>query len=183
MKENDYLWDGTGESDAEVEQLESLLGKYRYQPLPLALPPKQTYTVESRSSALRIWAIAAMALIALATAVWFGLYRYASPKQNEQAMQTDKSSGTVNRTPSNTDLSETEKNPATKQQLVAEQKAPHRVRPSHAKMSNKNEVKFDQALLAEGERAKEQLLLALHLTSSKLNIAQKKVHQHEEPQS
>ncbi|HYE71960.1 MAG TPA: hypothetical protein VEF04_01465 [Blastocatellia bacterium] len=182
MKENDYLWDGTGEPDAEIEQLESLLGKYRYQPLPLALPPKQTYAVESRSSALRIWAIAAMALIALATAVWFGLNRSNTPRP-DQAMQPNSTPGTVNKTPSNVIVPEAEKDPAPKQEIVAEQKAPQRIRSNRTKASGKIEFKLDQASIAEAERAKEQLMLALHLASSKLNIAQKKVHQHEEPQS
>jgi hypothetical protein len=32
---DDYLWDGSGEPDADVEQLEKLLGSYRYQARPL----------------------------------------------------------------------------------------------------------------------------------------------------
>src|SRR5438270_9435134 len=35
---SDYLWDKTGEADAQVERLEGLLGELRYKPLLLELP-------------------------------------------------------------------------------------------------------------------------------------------------
>lgn len=35
---SDYLWDKTGEPDAETERLENLLGQLRFQPTPLDLP-------------------------------------------------------------------------------------------------------------------------------------------------
>lgn len=35
---SDYLWDKTGDADAEVERLEELLGALRHQPRPLDLP-------------------------------------------------------------------------------------------------------------------------------------------------
>ena len=36
---NSYLWDGTGEPDADVRRLEDLLGRYRY---PKVVPPSST---------------------------------------------------------------------------------------------------------------------------------------------
>jgi hypothetical protein len=39
---SDYLWDRTGEPDAEVERLESLLGAARYRPRPLELPSEES---------------------------------------------------------------------------------------------------------------------------------------------
>ena len=35
---DDYLWDGSGEPDPEIEKLERLLGKDRYQPKAVAMP-------------------------------------------------------------------------------------------------------------------------------------------------
>ena len=35
---SDYLWDKTGEPDAEVERLETLLASFSHAPRPLALP-------------------------------------------------------------------------------------------------------------------------------------------------
>ncbi len=33
-----YLWDGTGEPDAEVARLEATLSRFRYTPRPLSIP-------------------------------------------------------------------------------------------------------------------------------------------------
>jgi hypothetical protein len=37
---DDYLWDGTGEPDPEVERLEQMLSVYKYQPVQLELPAR-----------------------------------------------------------------------------------------------------------------------------------------------
>jgi hypothetical protein len=47
---SDYLWDRSGEADAEVERLEELLGRLRYAPRPFELPAE---TVESAQRAAR----------------------------------------------------------------------------------------------------------------------------------
>lgn len=67
---NDYLWDGSGEADPEVEELEQLLGRLRYQPKPLELPapPRRVYWPQL--------AAAAAILVALAAGLWF----YFQPK-------------------------------------------------------------------------------------------------------
>ena len=36
--EDDYLWDKTGEPDAEIQQLEQVLGTLRHQPRSLEIP-------------------------------------------------------------------------------------------------------------------------------------------------
>ena len=35
---DDYLWDGSGEPDPEIRELEDILGELRYQPRPLEIP-------------------------------------------------------------------------------------------------------------------------------------------------
>ena len=46
---SDYLWDKTGEPDAEVERLEALLGGFGHKPRPLALPAQAAPFVRRRS--------------------------------------------------------------------------------------------------------------------------------------
>ncbi|MEW6733546.1 MAG: hypothetical protein AB1489_19615 [Acidobacteriota bacterium] len=72
---DDYLWDGTGEPDPEIEHLEDVLSRYRYQPsarilpMPLPVPPPK-----------RHWygfaAAAALILLTLMVGLWFTLLRY-----------------------------------------------------------------------------------------------------------
>ena len=65
---DDYLWDRSGEPDPEVERLERVLGKYRYQDKPLS-PALRSRLSERRGGWLRLAAVAAAILIAL-TGLW-----------------------------------------------------------------------------------------------------------------
>lgn len=62
---DDYLWDRSGEPDPEVERLEQVLGKYRYQAKPLAPALKSQLSVR-HGGWLKLAAVAATILIALA---------------------------------------------------------------------------------------------------------------------
>ncbi len=62
---DDYLWDRSGETDPEVERLERVLGKYRYQATPLSPALRSQVTVR-RSGWIRFAAVAAAILIVLA---------------------------------------------------------------------------------------------------------------------
>ncbi len=62
---DDYLWDRSGEPDPEVERLERVLGKYRYQDKPLS-PALRSRLSERRGGWIRLAAVAAAILIALA---------------------------------------------------------------------------------------------------------------------
>ena len=66
---DDYLWDGSGEPDADVEQLEKLLDGYRYQPRPLDARFEQQL-VARRPFFWVKYAAAAAILMALAGAWW-----------------------------------------------------------------------------------------------------------------
>src|SRR5215468_9285638 len=71
---DDYLWDKTGEPDAEIKRLVEVLGALRYQPHPLALPPNARATGRFRFfPALAI--AACIALVLLATGLWLALNR------------------------------------------------------------------------------------------------------------
>ena len=66
---DDYLWDGTGEPDPEVERLEQMLSVYKYQPRPLELPARPGTWFSPRLAA-------AAALILMAVAgLWVFLNR------------------------------------------------------------------------------------------------------------
>lgn len=62
---DDYLWDRSGEPDPEVERLERVLGKYRYQAKPLS-PALNARLSERRSGWITLAAVAAAILIVLA---------------------------------------------------------------------------------------------------------------------
>lgn len=62
---DDYLWDRSGEPDPEVERLERVLGKYRYQAKPIS-PALQTRLSERRGGWIALAAVAAAVLIVLA---------------------------------------------------------------------------------------------------------------------
>lgn len=69
---NDYLWDGSGEPDAEVVRLEELLSRYRHRGLPPVLPPRPG-TVPRRfalHAAMQVLVTAA-SLMLVASAAWF----------------------------------------------------------------------------------------------------------------
>jgi hypothetical protein len=186
MKE-DYLWDKTGAADADVRELEALLGGLRYEPRPLALPAKVAPAAARREAqrfpALRLAAVAALALLALAATLWLTLRRHA-PATPEQHVAEQKggqpAAPDVKPAPRQAETG----GPAAQRakNSAPPQKAQHR---SHGRRTPQPRAsEFDYAAsAAEGERAKEQLLLALHVASEKLNAAQKKIRQPGEPQS
>jgi hypothetical protein len=63
------LWDGSGEPDADVEQLEKLLGSYRHQPRPLDVRFEQQLVARRPFFWLK-YAAAAVILMALVGAWW-----------------------------------------------------------------------------------------------------------------
>ena len=73
MNDN-YLWDRSGEPDPEVERLERVLGKYRYQPKPLS-PALESRLTGRRASWTRLAAVAAAVLILVAGLWIFRIYK------------------------------------------------------------------------------------------------------------
>src|SRR5204862_2851939 len=66
MNDN-YLWDRTGKPDADLQELEELLGTLRYQPRPFEIPA----TIRrSNRMVLPLAIAAAIALTMLAAALW-----------------------------------------------------------------------------------------------------------------
>src|SRR5262245_4432240 len=157
---DDYLWDKTGEPDPEIEHLEQVLGTLRYQPRSFEVPRDRQ--MKDRATWRSWMAIAAAILIAIvAGGLWLASNR---PLTDEIA---------AIQLPGEEDLPPTTSQPVEPKpnEPPAAVAVPHRKRIIRRPEPNESLV----AEQKEAEAAKQQLLLALRLTSSKLGIAQKKV--------
>ena len=81
MNDN-YLWDRTGEPDAEVQQLEELLRPLRYQPRPLEIPA--TVNTRRRRKFIPLAIAAAIALLMVGAGLWMR-FANSKPRQMVQA--------------------------------------------------------------------------------------------------
>jgi hypothetical protein len=167
---NDYLWDGTGEPDADVEQLETALRPLRYAPpaKPFTLPNVDAPRRNGNGSVLR-WALAAaVAFAALALGIWLIRQPSAAPllvASAGSAEQTDlnwPSTATVPESPGvdgNTAVSTS------------------RVRSDGARIRQQQIAARARAEQREGRLAAEQLLKALQITSDQLNYVRTRASQ------
>ena len=179
----DYLWDKTGEPDPEVQQLEEILGTLRYQPRPLEIPAglhvgREQSFFRSHATPLAIAATVAMLLLGLG--LWFGLQRLQrSPQQVVKSPDTpqvkpESPPNEKQNSPLVAASPETERKPI-------DQPLPHQLnRPLLAQNSNRaRKTRLTDQQLTEQQQqkalaAKDQLMLALRVTSAKLSLAQKK---------
>jgi hypothetical protein len=178
MSDN-YLWDKSGETDAEVERLERLLGRFQYQPSPLNLPE----AAPRRAFSPKLFAAAAAVVLALGIGLWLGLRYYQQASVPEHIVQDERQRlprqepAQVNPGTQPPVEPKNESSPPPDQSFAPAPKPPRRpMRP--APKQRQQEV---LALAAEERRAKERLLLALHIASAKLNLAQKKVQESARP--
>ena len=182
---NDYLWDRSGEPDPEVQQLEEVLGTLRYQPQPLELP------LDLQPAQRRRWfptlAIAAtIALLVLAASVWLRFHRQQTsspvevvnkPREQNNRKENEGPPPSPTQVPDKLDVA-VDKNPGG---------VPHRNQPlprrqlvRHIERKNtplrRDEIRDEMTASerAEGEAAKEQVMLALRVASTKLNHAQRR---------
>jgi hypothetical protein len=196
--EGDYLWDKTGEPDPEIQQLEEILGTLRYQPRPLEIPANQQ--TESRPGlfsgfaprvAPRLAIAATIAIVLLGLGLWLGLQRLQRGQPPAVAEAPNKSAPASN--PGSTGLptpneEKTSNGVATlppSQQKQSDGPRRHRVNsPVLAENNNRIRNQARQGVvnssqlavneLQEGKAAKDQLMLALRVASTKLSFAQKK---------
>jgi len=150
---DDYLWDKTGQPDLEIQELEEILGKLRYQPRPLDLP------VSRQRSYFPLLAIAASVLLALlAAGVWLRVRNQSAPQPHEAK---------VIPAPSPVEEKKPEQitSKVVPQEVVAVNHR-HRHRPVPAALSKQER---EEALLA-----KQQLMMALRLTTEKLSLVHRK---------
>ena len=171
MNDN-YLWDRTGEPDPEIQRLEELLGTLRYEPRPLAIPT--ALPVAPRRSFAPTLAIAAtIALMILAAGVWFAVHRKAALEPTEavqrpvQQKVNDKPAvaGSLNRKES--------ASPVRHDVLTPAPQPRHVITVAHSPRRQTKPTPSDMSA-SEMAVAKDQLLLALRVASSKLNLAQRR---------
>ena len=67
---DDYLWDGSGEPDTEIEKLEGLLGRYRSERPAPELPETPVVPFRPRRAVFVPYAAAAAVLLMLSLGVW-----------------------------------------------------------------------------------------------------------------
>lgn len=155
---DDYLWDKTGEPDPQVQQLEQILGSLRYQPKPLELPEE----LPRRRNYFLPLAIAAGVLLALlAGGIWLNTRspRVAPPHE----ARVTPAPPVKEVTPTEVRIPEPKPEPREEVAAVVHKRRP---RPSAPVLST---AEREEALLA-----KEQVMLALRLTTEKLSLVHKK---------
>lgn len=183
MNDN-YLWDRTGEADAEVQRLEELLGTLRYQPQPLQIPA--AIRIGERRNYVPLAIAAALALLVLAAGIWIRMRTAQSTVPVEVARDTR-----VESVAPPTGPVEAQRN--TRKDSVMppiafplpgalaipkRPSSPNFVRQPQriaGTANHKPRVRREEPQLTPEELAqKEQLITALRLVSVKLNLAQRK---------
>lgn len=192
---DDYLWDKSGTPDPEVEQLEQLLGNLRYRRPVNELPLPKHAPINQRRRFAPALAIAAAAVFMLVAAgLWF-IIGVGNQKEapGVSAININVGSAQDWLSPDNISIiaagAKENEMPKPERELIAESpRQPGSLRRSPAvkrgaasenqlaKKSNRLEVSDE-----EGVAAREQLIKALHLASSKLNQVQKKVQDNKTP--
>ena len=187
----DYLWDKTGEPDPEIQQLEEILGTLRYQPRPLEIPAglhigRDRSFFRSHAAPLAIAATVAMLLLGLG--LWLGLQRLQrSPQQIVKSPDTPQVQP-VSSPDEKQNSTLAVSSPEPEQKRIDESPRRH-VNPSRFARDSRRDrntaVKDQQLTLKqqqEARAAKDQLMLALRVTSMKLNLAQRKAQSTNAPE-
>ena len=182
---SDYLWDKTGEPDEEVRRLEELLGGFRQEPRPLALPAQPELV--SRGPAARVprWALAVAAAVLLAAlaGAFVALRPGGGGAGDKQASNNTELDAPSVAAPRPAPTSEPDKRAgrvaregdgerrAERRRRAAGAKAGRSFAPRAVEVRDAAEVAQDE----RGSRAKDQLFQALRLTSAKLEEVRKRV--------
>ena len=187
----DYLWDRTGEPDPEIQQLEEILGTLRYQPRPLEIPAglhigRDRSFFRSHAAPLAIAATVAMLLLGLG--LWLGLQRLQrSPQQIVKSPDTPQVQP-VSSPDEKQNSALAVSSPEPERKRIDESPRRH-VNPSRFARDSRRDrntaVKDQQLTLKqqqEARAAKDQLMLALRVTSMKLNLAQRKAQSTNAPE-
>ena len=163
----EYLWDKSGEPDPEIQQLEQILGTLGYQPKPLDLSAE--VRPRSRNRYLPLMAIAATLLIALiAGALWLRVRSKTSPQLDSAKIESPKPQLVVPKVEEKktNDILATASGKPSRDERPKVKQVRH---PRTPETANMTVSEHEQAL-----EAKEQLMIALRLTSEKLNLAHRK---------
>ena len=158
----DYLWDKSGQPDPQIQELEEILGTLRYQPKPLVIP--RELEPSRRRNYFPLLAAAATVLLALlAAGVWVQV-RTSGEAQPQQAKLPPAPVVPEVVKPKSDPVQIDERVPIRETIVLANNKRRNRSAASALKQHEREEA------LA----AKEQLMLALRVTSQKLSLAHRK---------
>jgi hypothetical protein len=184
----DYLWDRSGEPDPEMQSLEATLGKLRHQPQPLQLP----VAPPRRQDFHWLAAAAAVVLMVLAGGLWMAFSRRPAETTSDRLLLVRQTTGSLAGLYGAADSfalsigEDTVRRDADAQSArTARESRPRRVIEERytvvaSARSRAPERRRDERMMKEGEIAKEQLMLALHFASSKLNLVQRKIQVNKE---
>ena len=167
MNDN-YLWDRTGEPDAEVQQLEDLLGTLRYQPRPLEIPA--TMNLRRRRTFIPLTIAAAIALLVIGAALWIRLAN-SNRRPVEQARGGPEPVAPFGTPPAPRDQTANSAPPEPKEAPRERRYAKQNLIASRPRRPVQPPV---PALTPAELAQKEQVMVALRLVSVKLNLAQRK---------
>ncbi len=176
---DDYLWDRSGEPDPEIQELEQTLGALQYRPRELQIPA----TVEAGRTSWfpRRFAIAAaVALMVLGLGVW-AIRRTPEAVQSTRTEQTPRPGDEMQAAEGMLDEKQLSDLSSRTDASGGSEKQPQRL--GNRKLPNANARRtpatsrrstLTAAERAEAVAAKEDLMMAMRLVSSKLSFAQKK---------
>ena len=163
---DDYLWDRSGQPDPEIQQLEEILGELRCQPRPLEVPAD----LKTGGNRFNSYAIAAaVTLIALGLGAWLAI------QKKETQVATGPQPPAEVKTVTREDSKPTAVSSATDDSAAAVPeitRKPVRVKLHRSRTTRTARLSSEE--VAEAIAAKERLMMAMRLASSKLNYAQKK---------
>ena len=174
----DYLWDRTGKADEEIEELERVLGKQKYQPRQLEIPVG--VNVSHKSLPLRALAIAATIAIIMLGA---GLWRIRQSRELQTARVTNSSPTERGlESPASTSVTASSAGEGARASIPdttfnranRSGRSPLLASVERKQLATKAEPRLPANEVAEAQAAKKQLLLALRVVSAKLTVAQKR---------
>lgn len=184
---SDYLWDRSGEPDEEIQKLEEILAPLSYQPRPLIIPA--TVMPERRHRFVPALAIAATILLAaLALGLWFAVRRNQVVPPLRAGLPPAHTPETTGPLPATSpeqpkgNLAQKDNAPESGPgiprrqvgQVVSRRERSKPIERQPARETIATTGPEASAGEAEGEAAKEQLMTALRLVSTKLHHAQKR---------
>jgi len=174
MNDN-YLWDRSGEPDPEIQKLEEILGTLRYQPRTLEIP--HDLHVGRRRNLFPVMAIAAaIALLAVVLGLWLNFNRRQAPAfqatTTQPVVQPSQPATPTSSRDDHASIGTVVKSP--KQISVPKQREVPRNLQARNPSSFTRTVIRQPELTPEELAEKEQVLVALRLVSTKLNMAQRR---------
>lgn len=155
----DYLWDKSGKPDPQIQELEEILGRLRYQPKPLVIPGD--LVPSRRRNYFPLLAIAAAVLVALlAAGVWIQVRtsRESQPQEAKVPVRVEE---------------------APRDPVVRDSTPPNQPIREGIKVASNSRRRHNTSALKQREReealaAKEQLMIALRVATEKLSLAHRK---------